>query len=131
MTVCNLPSGKDSMSDEGGIRVVEQPLSIGLAIRHNPEDGMFELWDGGKAPLVSTDNALFFQKAVDSLVIERLKSLASKEVEGALLALFKTVPYPQECQCQSYPTHQALDCHVHMENPRHFFVDFDFPCTCS
>ncbi len=31
-----------------------------------------------------------------------------------------TVPYPQGCLCEGYPTNVALDCHVHNGSPLHF-----------
>lgn len=47
------------------------------------------------------------------------------------LQLCKQIPYPQGCQCGNYTHGQALDCHVHMDNPCHFFGDFNFTCTCD
>ncbi|MEX0869958.1 MAG: hypothetical protein WDZ39_00840 [Candidatus Spechtbacterales bacterium] len=43
---------------------------------------------------------------------------------------YRYLPYAQKCTCQNYFTHQALDCHLHTEYPRHFFGDLELPCSC-
>jgi hypothetical protein len=64
--------------------------------------------------------------------VERLRIHdVSEAAADFALEFAKTLPYPQNCQCQCYPTGIANDCHVHNDNPKHFFGDIGFDCTCT
>lgn len=69
-----------------------------------------------------------------SVLVDRLLPQLKRELEVAvgeqIEEALQQVPYPRACQCEKHPTHVADDCHVHNENPKHFFGDFAFDCTC-
>lgn len=70
---------------------------------------------------------------LDTLLERATRRIAEdvrRELEEKVLAVLKLVPYTQGCTCQHHPTHVADDCHEHNENPKHFFGDFAFDCTC-
>lgn len=61
-----------------------------------------------------------------------LDAAINKAVYNTILEMLMQIPYPQDCLCQGASRGlMANDCHVHTENPRHFFGDFDFTCTCT
>lgn len=72
-----------------------------------------------------------FEKFLTQYYQGELEAAVKKATYSMFLQVCKQIPYTQECTCANYPQAQALDCHEHMENPRHFFGDFDFPCTCA
>ena len=118
-----------------------------VEVRFNPDTKRLEAWgqrwrvQGRDEPgpmesrdaqvlLLSCEDPDEFNSTLQLMCLHSLEARLRPEVEDKIVAVLKTLPYPQECLCQDYPRRQALDCHVHNDHPRHFFGDFEFPCTC-
>ena len=124
-----------------------KPELVPLELRFNPDTGQFEAWgqrwqirgwepnswekNGQNQLLITDSDPDKFRDEIRRACLIGLEKALEEESYEKVEALLKTLPYPQDCQCESYPNLVAHDCHVHNDRPMHFFGDFEFPCTCS
>jgi hypothetical protein len=117
-----------------------------LDLRYNQDESRWEAWaeqeileiegpfrwKSVRKPILvlSTTEVDDFMRQVRQRTASPVLEEIGAEVTGVVEELAKQVPYPQDCQCEHFPTHIANDCHEHNENPRHFIGDFDLDCSC-